>query len=225
MAFNINDFSSNIKKFGTLKNNNYEVIISLPIILKNINVRAIDASQIDIMRVLNFRTEKITLPGFNLELQPVNRYGIGPKQRFPTNVVFPETISMTFLETEQNDVHRFFTIWMNSIFNFQYSGFNNIPGGGPNGLYLTEYKDNYATDITIKIYNGHTSDIKIQPAPINEIVLKGAFPTQLSELSLDWSDTNTVMKINVTFTFSDIYSPFHMYTTADREILIAPPPG
>ena len=197
MTFSISEFSANINKYGTLKNNKYEVIFGAPNIMRSGVVGGgpdapSRATEINLVQIM-LRAEDVQIPGINLELATVNRYGIGLKQRFPTNITLPETISMTFIETEKSDMHHFFYEWLNEIFNIQFNG-------DSRGIYLTRYKEEYMTDIVILVYNEGDKELIIA----NKVILREAFPTQISEIRLGWADNNTLMKIKVNFTFSDI---------------------
>ena len=182
MAFNISKFSAHLNQYGTVKNNRYEVIISPP--------EKFCINTYEPFRLITLRAEKAELPSINLVTQKVNRYGIGPSQMFPTNVQFQETISLTFLETANSLMHKFFHDWVNHIFN--YSGY-------VNGIYLTEYKNRYAGTMEIRVY------LDEGPNYISNLIkLTDVFPTQVSEVSLSWNDNNTHMKIAVKFAFTTI---------------------
>lgn len=182
MAFDISKFSAHINQYGTVKNNKHEVIIAPPLefCIKNSEP----------FRLITLRAEKAELPSVNLVTQRINRYGIGPQQSFPTNVQFQETISLTFLETANSFMHKFFHDWINHIFN--YSGY-------VNGIYLTEYKNRYAGTMEIRVYEDQG------PNYVSNLVrLTDVFPTQISEVPLSWSDNNTHMRITVRFAFTTI---------------------
>ncbi len=182
MAFSISKFSTHLNQYGTVKNNRHEVIISPP---EDFCIKTSEP-----FRLITLRAEKAELPSINLVTQKVNRYGIGLSQMFPTNVQFQETISLTFLETANSLIHKFFHDWVNHIFN--YSGY-------VNGIYLAEYKNRYASIMEIKVY------LDEGPNYIsNKIILTDVFPTQISEVPLSWGDNNTHMRITVKFAFTTI---------------------
>ena len=195
MAFDISKFSAHLNKYGTIKNNRYEVIISPPASFRL--APGFQEEFKEMFDILTLRVEQIRIPNVNLNVQRVNRYGIGPRQAFPTNAEFPETVSLTFLETENSDVHKFFHVWMNSIFGYYNTSFAN-----ERGIYLAEYKNIYSTLMTIKVYDDKGIDYVS-----NEVELTEAYPVQISEVPLSWGDNNTHMKINVNFAFTDIRFP------------------
>ena len=190
MAFNISKFSTHLNKYGTLKNNRYEVTITPPSLFGGGDYK-------EIFELMPLRAETIDMPSLNLAVSSVNRYGIGPKQRFPTNMEYPETISVSFLETEDSKIHKFFTLWSSAIF----SHINPI-NFNSRGLYLVGYKDDYSSTIEIKVYTDKGED-----SISNKIQLTEAYPTQISVSSLLWSEVNNLIRINVSFTFTDIKFP------------------
>ncbi len=190
MAFDISKFSAHLNKYGTIKNNRYEVIISPPRFFATGDYK-------EVFDIMPFRAENVNIPDINLNLLDVNRYGIGPRQRFPTNIQYPETISMSFLETEASDMHKFFTLWTNAIFQHINPVVYNR-----RGIYLAEYKENYSSLIEIKVFTDQG-----EGSISNIIELTDAFPSQVSASALGWGETNNLMRLNVNFAFTDIRFP------------------
>ena len=184
MAFSISKFSTHLNKYGSVKNNRYEVIITPP------NSFMIGDFK-ETFELIPFRAESISMPSLNITLSSVNRYGIGPKQRFPTNMEYPETISVSFLETKDSIIHKFFTLWSSVIINHVQPG-----------TYLVEYKDTYSSTIEIKVYTDEGED-----SISNQIQLTEAYPSQISMTDLSWGEVNNLIRINVKFTFTDINFP------------------
>ena len=190
MAFSISKFSTHLNQYGTVINNRYEVIITPPSFFRSGDYK-------EAFELIPFRAESIGMPSLNITLSSVNRYGIGPKQRFPTNMEYPETISVSFLETEDSTIHKFFTLWSSAIF----SHINPI-NFNSRGYYLTEYKDDYSSTIEIKVYTDEGED-----SISNQIQLTEAYPSQISTTNLSWGEVNNLIRVNVNFTFTDIKFP------------------
>ncbi len=85
MAFDISKFSAHLNKYGTIKNNRYEVIISPPASFRL--APGFQEEFKEMFDILTLRVEQVRIPNVNLNIQRVNRYGIGPRQAFPTNAV------------------------------------------------------------------------------------------------------------------------------------------
>ena len=184
MPFDINRFSTNINTYGTLKTSKFDINITPPRILLNSG---------NISGLIKFRAEQISLPSINIDLTSVNRYGIGPKQKFATNVSYSETVSISFLEVEDGMIQRCMLHWMNSIFSFdQKQPLYRIPPY----VYVTQYKDDIATIIEVIQY---TDDARIG----NKIGILDAFPVNLSVSPLSWAETNALVKVKVEFAFTE----------------------
>lgn len=178
MSFNIQQFVGNINRFGTLPTNRYEVIIAPPRVL---------LGEATTSR-LRYRAESVSIPGVTVDVTDTRRWGIGPREKFGTNVNFTD-ISISFIEEEGNAIHKYLYNWVNSIFRFAGAGENSSPS------YYVEYKRDYATTISIVVYN--------RSKEISEIIeLQEAFPTGLSEISLGWADNNQLMRVKASFAYS-----------------------
>jgi len=179
--FNIADFSSNLNKFGTIQTNKFLIEIPAPEIL--------GPTSLD--RVIFYRASNVRIPGVTFDFQRVFRYGVGPEQKFPTNVNFTD-ISINFIDTVNNDIWKRFAIWFNGIFDFTGRS------GGSHASYKTEYKDYYATEVRIYVYDN-------EAILRNVVVLKDAFPTSLGDVNLSWSDNNKLYEFTVGFAFKEWY--------------------
>jgi hypothetical protein len=181
--FNIARFSAHIKDKGTLQTNKFMVRFSPPAIL---------GANLFIDSSIEYRANSVKVPGVSLDTQNVSRYGIGPQQKFPTNVNFTD-IDINFVDMTDNSIWKYFANWMNGIFDYTGSGRQ-----GSQASYNVQYKTNYETDISINVFDndGRLSNI---------IVLKEAFPISLSDVSLSWSENNRLYEFNVRFAFREWY--------------------
>ena len=84
---------------------------------------------------------------------------------------------------------------MNSIFDFT-GDFRLL---SPSATYRTEYRENYVTDIQVRIYNQDSTN------PTTIAVMKEAYPTFVNDISLDWGTNSNLMKITVGFSFKEWY--------------------
>jgi hypothetical protein len=199
--FNIARFSSHIKDKGTLQTNKFMVrILRAPSILGT--NQTIDAS-------IEYRANSVKVPGVNLDTQNVTRYGLGPQQKFPTNVNFTD-IDINFVDMTDNAMWKYFANWMNGI--FDYAG---LGGQNAQASYGVEYKQYYITDISINIFN---NDGRLS----NVIVLKEAFPTSLSDVSLAWNDNNRLYEFNVRFSFKEWYYEGYSFANFDSRERLGP---
>jgi len=192
MAFKIDNFISNLSRYGTLQTNKFEVEIPLPEFLSYPR------------DILTLRTDRVRLPGIVTDNIETRRYGIGPAYKTATNVRF-EPVNMSFIETSKSDIHSIFYNWIRlGVINFSQLGGRASPEStrGPN--FLMGYKENYVKDITIKVYNnaGEGMSTSSSISPSLELKLVEAFPISISDNDLSWGDTNTLYKVNVSFAYS-----------------------
>ena len=194
VGFNISEFSSHISKTGTLQTNKF--LVEIPTI-KLYTDNGGDNS--DLQRLITYRAESVHVPGVSLDVQSVHRYGVGPIEKYPTNVNFTDN-SITFIDDAENTVWKYMYDWMNVI--FQYSGndqTNRI------GSYTLQYKENYAVDIKISVFGN-------DGVKVSSIVLVEAFPISLEDVSLSWSTNSSLFKVSARFSFKtwyeETYTPF-----------------
>ena len=179
--FNIRDFSSHINSTGTVQTNKFFVEIASP------NIFAPDETQ----RLIQYRASNVRIPGVSFDQLNSYRYGIGPQEKFPTNVNFQD-ISINFIDTGNNDLWKYFYAWTNGI--FDYTGVS----GGSSPSYQVEYKDYYATDIFIHVMDNSGNQTL-------SVGLKEAYPISVDNVGLAWSENNKLFEFNVNFTFREWY--------------------
>ena len=182
-GFNISDFASSITQDGVIQTNKFTAIIP--------NVPGLSP---DISTLMAYRGEQCHIPGVTFDMQQINRYGVGPLQKFPTNVNFTEN-TLTFIDDSQNTIWKTFYNWMNYI--FQYTGqspSNNISDAN----YTVRYKSDYARNINIHLFNNSGENV-------TTIVLREAFPISINDINLSWADNNNLFRVIVTFAFTDWY--------------------
>lgn len=199
MAFNIQNFKENINSYGYIKTNKFEVFVQAPkfMVNKTLRVNNRETNISNLNHLLRYRIEQVRIPGVNLLSTDVVRYGIGISQKTPYNAqLFDTTISV--LVDRNTDLWDFWYNWMNGIFNFngQEPNGNNIFEGGRIPTYTTEYKENYASVIMIVLYNDSKEVVKT-------INLYDAFPTSVSQIPLAWNQTQDLMRLAISITYSN----------------------
>lgn len=185
MAFNVNEFKTNIAKGGgLLKNNKFLVLVPTPRILQGKSIGGTStASTNDILR---FHAEKASIPGIALQASEMRRQGIGNLEKTPFGAAFTDC-DISFTIDQKSTVWNFFQSWMDGIYNF------NLKTG--NSLYELAYKNDYCTTLTLYVYN------EIHPqSPVIQIELIDAFPVSISDIPLQWSSSEHIT-LNVRFNF------------------------
>lgn len=197
--FDVKEFKAYIAKTGYTPKNRYYVNIWPPRAIMNstINVKNISGRLTDITQQLQFRAENVTIPGVSIVPTPVSRYGISPQQRFGVHAQLND-ISMTFTVDKERIVWMFFYHWINNIFSFNQI----VPNGYSSDFnaysYRASYMEDYATKISVFIYDYAGND---QEATTVEIY--DAYPVSVEPISVGWSDNDSLMKINVKFSYRD----------------------
>jgi hypothetical protein len=94
-------------------------------------------------------------------------------------------------------IWNFWHLWLNSVFSFA-PPYNAATGSVNNGFasYTTEYKTNYATDMTLNIYDqGGGLSLSFQ--------MSLAFPIQMREVALSWNTQNEIVMLNIDLSYKD----------------------
>lgn len=184
MAFSINEFRANMAaNGGLLKNNKFLVRITPPRIMLNNNATGIN-------KYLEYYAESATIPGISFQTSEVRRQGVGNLEKAVWGAAFTDC-DISFRIDQKTQVWNFFQLWMDQIYNFNMNNAN-----GRNGtLFEMEYKDNYATPMSIFVYN----EIKSE-TPVITIDLVDAFPLSISDMAINWGSSEHI-KLNVRFNF------------------------
>ena len=187
--FNIDGFRANFAKNGYLQTNRFKVIIPVPPSVQQ-------SGSGNISRLLTFRAEQIKAPGITLTTDQVYRYGIGTQQQMPYSAAYTDNV-ISFISDGRGQIWNFWYLWIRSIFGFAgndnsggSSNFNTMPD------YQVEYKDQYATEITIIVYDNFGREAQ-------KINMYDAFPTSINDTQLGWGDNNHLLRVTVGFTFKE----------------------
>ena len=181
----ISGFRSTINSLnGLQKPNHFYVTIPNPSIMMG------DIGPI----LLPFLTESANIPGISLATSDIRRHGYGVIEKKPYAPIFVDQ-QMTFLGDASGVVHKFFYQWMNGIVKFDGHA-NGRRGFNGASAFEVEYKKRYAVDITI-------SAIDEVDRKIMEVKLFEAFPIAMGDINLNWSDTDSYVRIPITFTFKN----------------------
>lgn len=126
------------------------------------------------------------VPGINIAYTQDKRTGIGVTQNFPNAKVYNE-ITLTFYESESQAERKFFTEWLNQIYNTNTKRFG-------------FYKD-YTRAVVIK-------QLDRQNNVVHEVVLIDAFPANISALDKAYGMTDTLPQFSVNISFNEIEEHF-----------------
>jgi hypothetical protein len=146
------------------------------------------------------RCDNVVLPSINLlQEQNIRRYGFGPVENVPYGVNVGD-FTLQFIVDKNAFVVQFFEEWLNKIVNrdsFGGANMNNVLPGGRKP-YEIAYKDTYAcSSINVFVYDRSQNNVM-------EYNIYDAFPTGIQSMNMSWSEENELMKLNITFSFTDV---------------------
>ena len=191
--FKLNDFMASISTKGVMKSTRYHVTFTPPAYLRGI--AGLPGSD-----MISIRCDSAQFPGMSLAtMDGPPRYGYGPNESIPHNAVMDD-ITLSLLVDAGSEIHKFFYTWMNSIVNFHgQGGYGLKDARGPVktlSAYEVGYKDNYAVDLTISVYD--STDKKVMEAKAYR-----AYPKLLPSIDFSWGATDEVVKLVIPFTYVD----------------------
>ena len=197
MSFDIKEFRGTLQSHGYLKTHSFTVLFGSPKVMSGRRFNIInqdsgesvqDAALTEIPKLMLLRAESAQIPGSIIIGSDSSRYGISPNQKTPTGVVFNDT-SFTFIADRFGLLWAYFYYWHNSIFSWDHKA-----GGGVVPSYTLEYRENYATDIIISVFD---------PTGKRVMAFKfiDAYPNMIPGAPLNWSQTDQILKLQVGFTY------------------------
>jgi hypothetical protein len=187
MAFNIEDFRSNINAHNEIaKANQFQVRIYPPTgLMADANYSNVfGSSSVDVTKALSFQAESAELPGRTLNTITPKIYGV--PFRTPATTDYQE-ISVTFISTGTFWERKFFDGWLDYI--------------QPRDTFNFKYRDNYTTRIEIYQYNQFDPNSYIYAVSLEE-----AYPTIVAPQALNWTGDEQ-HKLTVTFSYIRWASP------------------
>jgi hypothetical protein len=151
--------------------------------------------------LLTMRCDNVVLPSINLlQEQNIRRYGFGPVENVAYGVNVGD-FTLQFIVDKDALVVEFFEEWLNLIVNrdsFGGANMNNNKIGGLRRPYEIAYKDTYAcSNVNVFVYDRSQNAVM-------EYHIYDVFPTGIQSMNMSWSEENTLMKLNITFSFTDL---------------------
>ncbi len=242
MPFNVQNFASDIDKFGIAKVNTAEVIINVP---KSLHVD----DEIGFKRHLTFRAEGVDIPGRSIQsLDYMTEYKPTAKIAYKANYI---DISMTFLMSADMREKLFFEAWQDCMVGrIRDRNFDQRDGGPERSSnFNVGYWKNYVANIEIRQWKwsldgqGGRAAARRESAeffgvPVGsqdkgtrfpshldaaEVVyhceLYDAYPYTINPIQANWQDNTGLQRLVVTFAyryFKDASSEFSARSEAPR---------
>jgi hypothetical protein len=149
--------------------------------------------------ILTMRCDNVVLPSINLlQEQNIRRYGFGPVENVAYGVNVGD-FTLQFIVDKKAHVVGFFEAWLNRIVNrTSYGGADMNTATDGRTPYEIAYKDTYAcSSVNVFMYDRSQNNVL-------EYNIYDVFPTGIQSMNMSWSEENTLMKLNVTFSFTDL---------------------
>lgn len=197
-GFNINNFKSVVaQKNGLQRTNKFLAQFPIPqgmLVQSDNNTKYRQTA-----RFLEYFCEATNFPGVALNVHEVRRYGYGSFEKRPHAPQFTD-VNFTFISDGKGEIWTFFQQWLKLTINYDLR--NGISGStGVRGMkpFDVNYKSDYVSDVRVTSFadNGDKAITSI---------LREAYPIFVGDIQVNWSDTNNIMRIPVTFTFADWYN-------------------
>jgi len=197
MPFDLKEIKGSIQSDGYLKTHSFTVMFGTPKVMQGKRFSIVNsdsgkavnsASLSEIPKLMVLRADTAQIPGSLLLTTDSARYGIGPNQKTPVNVIFTDT-AFTFIADSYGLLWAYFYFWHNSIFSWDQKA-----SGGRVPSYTMEYRENFSTDIIINVYEPHGRKVM-------SFKLIDAYPTLIPSTPLSWGENDQILKMNVGFTF------------------------
>lgn len=199
-GFDVNSFRSQVNKTGILKNNKFFVRMYAPRGMMRSNNAPAKQLASDTVRILEFWCEGANIPGVSLNVNEIRRYGYGNIEKKPY-VSQNNDVTMSFIGDANGSIWSYFQQWMRLIVNYDmrngiFASTGILQGQKPFEL---AYKEDYAVDIHISVFD----DLGNESI---HVVLRESYPIFVGDIQLNWGDTNSFMRVPVTFAVYDWYN-------------------
>jgi hypothetical protein len=150
--------------------------------------------------LLTMRCDNVILPSISLlQEQSIRRYGFGPVENVAYGVNSAD-FTLQFIVDKEALVVQFFEAWLNTIVNRNSYGGANMNSVSQSGRrpYEVAYKDTYAcSSVNVFMYDRSQNAIM-------EYNIYDVYPTNIQSMNMSWSEENSLMKLNVVFSFTDL---------------------
>ena len=177
-AGKMSKFMSEIRSAGVARTNQFEIVITPPKCM---------TGSVQSAQKISLYAEGAVLPGRSIQTQEFSPYGYGPHEKFPYTMQYSD-YTVQFIGDGRGEIYKFFYNWMQNI----------VRGDSPVSTSGTAYEVGFREDycVPISVYMFNEQGDKILAADMTN-----AFPIQVPDVSLNWSDSS-MMQFSVTFAFT-----------------------
>ena len=148
---------------------------------------------IEELDTLRFLCNSASLPGVQIITSDHRRQNQGTFDRRPFGVQVTD-IPLTFMLDNKGDVLRFFNNWTQNIIHYQNPGDEHAVTPSGAQLFEVEYRKKYLCAIRITCFDHNSNEVV-------QYTLYEAFPIQVGDITVAWSETDSFSILPVQFTF------------------------
>lgn len=190
--------TTELRTFGVMRDNLFATQIGLPTFLSKTSFQggglgknAVTGNKDE--GKLMLYAESVNLPGVNIGTGATRRYGFGPTVRYANDISFND-VTVNFIGDGAGIILKVFSDWMNGIVKFdEYLSPSNSVEKAP---FFFRYKNEYvANEFFITVFNEKRDEVAVY-------YLEDAFPTSVSDISLNWGSSNQLARFSVNFTYT-----------------------
>lgn len=207
-SFNINKFRSEVTYNDSVLPTHSFLVVFSP--FKDVIARPVDnrtpadfrnevGLPLTVSQRATMRCDNIILPNLGLlQEQNIRRYGYGTVENVAYGINSGD-VTMQFIVDSQSDILFFFEDWFDRVVNRDSKGGADMRSNNSKDMapYEVGFKDNYACPaINVFVYDRSNRNVF-------EYNIFDAYPVNLQSINLSWGDENSLMKLNVTFAFTD----------------------
>lgn len=182
MAFNINEMIATISANGGLtRASKFLVTITVP------------AMPLDMAADMQFFCDSAQLPGVAMQTDEIRVAGYGNIEKRPYASIFQD-VPCTFFNDSDGRVLKFFHKWVQMVYNFNdnMSMDAQTASGLPTNTFA--YPKDYYGEVSITHYDEKTD-------AVITYILSEAYPIAVGDAQVSWDQSDTLLKIPVTFTY------------------------
>jgi hypothetical protein len=180
------EFQAALRQRSVARTNLFDVTITLPPVINEPRYRPLGAQ-------LSLWAEGAQLPGYNIQTDSIKRFGIGPMESVPYSIQTND-LTLNFIGDGAGGIQKFFYSWMHAIVRGDEDVRTDDVSASGLQPYEVEFKNRYATTITITQYDEQGTAIIIYD-------LTDAFPKNIPDVSVSWTDNDSFMQFGVTFSY------------------------
>lgn len=145
-----------------------------------------------------FEVEQTNSPGIQLATDEVRRYGMGSYELKPYAPIFNKLNAVVRSDSE-GKIYDFFQSWMKLVINYDFrNGIDSAVGFNNSTAFEVAYKKDYVVEAELINYDKQGAEVK-------RIHLRNFYPVLLNDVQYEWTSASQIVRIPMTFAFSDWY--------------------